>query len=63
MRMLIDPNVNIASYSNRHEVARLTARKDINELLKKGLIVEEKLGRDIMINISSKKVIEEYANL
>lgn len=58
-----DPNVNIASYSNRHEVARLTARKDINELLKKGLIVEEKLGRDIMINISSKKVIEEYANL
>ncbi|NUY81744.1 Fic family protein [Flavobacterium sp. MAH-1] len=57
-----NPKVNIGNYSLRHDVVRLTARRDINDLIKKGLVVEEKIGRDVMIHIKSKDAVEAYAN-
>lgn len=57
-----ESKVNIASYSNKHDISRLTARKDLNDLIEKGLIVEQKNGRDIFINISSKEFVENYSS-
>src|SRR5690606_37685459 len=53
-----DAIVNIATYSNRHNVVRQTARKDLNELITIGLINEEKVGRDIVIKIVSKLKVD-----
>lgn len=55
-----DAHVNISSYSARHEVVRQTARKDLNELIRIGLITEEKSGRDIVIKMLSKGKVDNF---
>ena len=55
-----DANVNISTYSLRHDVVRQTARKDLNELINIGLISEEKLGRDIVIKIISNQKVDKF---
>jgi Fic family protein len=55
-----DAIVNITTYSNRHNVVRQTARKDLNELIIIGLINEEKVGRDIVIKIVSKLKVDMF---
>ncbi len=55
-------NVNIVSYSKKHDVVRQTARRDITELVNLGLVLEEKKGRDILINVVSKEAVEKFIN-
>ncbi|UXX79494.1 Fic family protein [Reichenbachiella carrageenanivorans] len=52
--------VNISAYSNKHDVVRQTARKDLNDLVKLGVIQEEKDGRNIVFKVSSKEKVESY---
>ncbi len=55
-----DANVNISLYSSRHEVVRQTARKDLNELIRMGLIGEQKSRRDIVINLLSTAKVDNF---
>lgn len=52
--------INISSYSKKHDVVRQTARKDLNELVNSGLIIEDKDGRNVIFKISSKENIDRY---
>ncbi len=51
---------NIKGYSDRHDVVRQTARKDLNELINLGLIEEEKEGREIRVILVSKNIVIKY---
>lgn len=53
-------NVNISTYSHKHDVVRQTARKDLNELINIGLLKEEKDGRNVIFSITSKEKIDSY---
>lgn len=55
-----DGMVNITSYSQKHNVVRQTARKDLNELVNAGLLNEEKQGRDIVFKITSLDKLDKY---
>lgn len=55
-----DAHVNISLYSSRHEVVRQTARKDLNELIRMGLIGEQKSGRDIVIKLLSRAKVDNF---
>lgn len=52
--------ISIKAYTERHNIVRQTARKDLNELITIGLLQEEKDGRKIWFSISSKEAILNY---
>lgn len=52
--------VNISSYSQRHEVVRQTARKDLNDLEKLGLVEEERTGRNVFFKLTSPEKVDSY---
>ncbi|MCG8208161.1 DeoR family transcriptional regulator [Tenacibaculum finnmarkense] len=54
--------INITSYSQKYEVVRQTARKDLNELINAGLIIENKDGRNVIFKITSIENIDRYLN-
>ena len=54
--------VNITSYANRHDIVRQTARKDLNDLEKLGLIEEEKEGRNVLFKLTSAQKVDSYLN-
>lgn len=53
-------NVTVNSYSEKHEIVRQTASKDINELIKLGLIDEDKSNKPFKYAIKNKKAIDDY---
>lgn len=53
-------NVTVNSYSEKHEIVRQTASKDINELIKLGLIEEDKSNKPFKYSIKNKKTIDDY---
>lgn len=52
--------VNISSYSEKHDIVRQTARKDLNDLEKLGLIEEEKIGRNVYFKLTSNVKVDIY---
>lgn len=52
--------VNISSYANKHEIVRQTARKDLNDLEKLGLIEEEKEGRNVLFKLTSVQKVDSF---
>ncbi|TKG92003.1 Fic family protein [Puteibacter caeruleilacunae] len=54
-----DKNVSLKSYSEKHKIVRQTARKDLSDLVKQGLLIENREGRNIIFRLHSNKVIEE----
>lgn len=52
--------VNISSYSDKHDVVRQTARKDLNELERLGLIEEEKIGRNVLFKLTSNDKVDLF---
>ena len=52
--------VDITAYSNKHDIVRQTARKDLNELINIGLLIEEKEGRNILFSITSRESLMNY---
>ncbi|MEM6721867.1 MAG: Fic family protein [Bacteroidota bacterium] len=53
-------NINITIYSKKYKVVRQTARRDLNELINLGLIIEEKSGRNVVFQIPSKEKIDAF---
>ncbi|GAB3333138.1 Fic family protein [Marivirga atlantica] len=54
--------VNISSYSQKHDIVRQTARKDLNDLQKLDLIEEEKEGRNVFFKLTSPEKVDMYLN-
>jgi Fic family protein len=52
--------VNISSYSDKHEIVRQTARKDLNDLIKMELIEEEKIGRNVLFKLISQEKVDSF---
>jgi len=52
--------VNISSYSEKYDIVRQTARKDLNDLEKLGFIEEEKIGRNIFFKLTSIEKVDAY---
>ena len=52
--------VNISSYSEKNDIVRQTARKDLNDLEKLGLIEEEKMGRNVIFKLTSIDRVDLY---
>ncbi len=52
--------ITINSYGEKHKIVRLTASKDINELIKLGFIEEDKSNKPFKYSAGNRKMIEEY---
>jgi Fic family protein len=52
--------VSLQQYAKKHEIVRQTARKDLSELVKLDLIIEEKKGKSIIFRIKSKSDVEKF---
>lgn len=55
-------NITLSSYAEKHEVVRQTASKDLNELIKLGLLVEDKSTKPFKYTLKSRKAISEFIN-
>ena len=53
-------SITLGSYSEKHEIVRQTASKDLSELLKMGLLKEEKNSKPYKYSIESRKYIEHF---
>lgn len=54
--------INITQYTERHNIVRQTARKDLNELIKMNLLREQKEGRMVNFSLKSGSSIDEFLN-
>lgn len=52
--------ITINSYKEKHEIVRQTASKDLNELIKLGLIVEDKSTKPYQYSLKSKEEIDHF---
>lgn len=52
--------ITLNSYSNKHDIVRQTASKDLNELIKLGLITEDKSTKPYQYSLKSKETIELF---
>ena len=52
--------VSTIAYSDKHEVVRQTARKDLNDLITMGFLAEEKTGRNLMYSLTSKEKVDSF---
>lgn len=52
--------VNISAYSKKHSIVRQTARKDLEELLGIGLLIDEKDGRNRIFILHSKESVDHF---
>lgn len=50
----------LKSYSDRHEIVRQTASKDLNELIKLGLLKEDRSTKPHQYKIENKSIIDNY---
>lgn len=55
-----DASVSLQQYALDHEIVRQTARKDLTELIKLKLLIEEKKGKTLFFRIKSKSEVERY---
>lgn len=53
-------NITLNSYAEKHKIVRQTASKDINELIKLGLIIEDKSTKPFKYSLHSKKVVSDF---
>ncbi|MBK7956923.1 MAG: hypothetical protein IPK03_01690 [Bacteroidetes bacterium] len=53
-------NITLKSYSDKYNIVRQTASKDLNELIKLGLIKEERTSKPHHYTLNSKKNIDNY---
>lgn len=53
-------NITLSSYAEKHEVVRQTASKDLSELIKLGLLVEDKSTKPFKFTLQSRKAISEF---
>lgn len=54
--------ITLNSYSSKHDIVRQTASKDLNELIKLGLISEDKSTKPYKYSLKSKDAIEHFLN-
>lgn len=52
--------ITLNSYSKKHDIVRQTASKDLNELIKLGLITEDKSTKPYHYSLKSKEIIENF---
>ncbi len=52
--------ITLKTYTDKHEIVRQTASKDLNELIKLGLIVENKSSKPYLYNIPKRNTIEKF---
>ncbi|TNE79853.1 MAG: Fic family protein [Bacteroidetes bacterium] len=52
--------ITLNSYSQKHDIVRQTASKDLNELIKLGLIVEDKSTKPYKYSLKSNEQIENF---
>lgn len=52
--------ITINSYKEKHEIVRQTASKDLNELIKLGLIIEDKSTKPYQYSLKSKEEIDHF---
>ena len=55
-----ESSVSLQQYAKKHDIVRQTARKDLTELVKLDLIIEEKKGKTIVFKVKSKSSVEKY---
>ncbi|MBA4239590.1 MAG: hypothetical protein C0448_02600 [Sphingobacteriaceae bacterium] len=55
-----ESSVSLQQYAKKHDIVRQTARKDLSELVKLDLIIEEKKGKTIVFKVKSKSSVEKY---
>ncbi len=53
-------NITLSSYAEKHEVVRQTASKDLSELIKLGLLAEDKSTKPFKYTLQSRKAISEF---
>lgn len=53
-------NVTLKSYTDQHEIVRQTASKDLNELIKFGLLKEDRSTKPYHYSISSRGIIDNF---
>lgn len=52
--------ITLKTYTDKHEIVRQTVSKDLNELIKLGLIVENKSSKPYLYNIPKRNTIEKF---
>lgn len=55
-----ESSVSLQQYAKKHNIVRQTARRDLTELVRLDLIIEEKKGKSIVFRIKSKSDIEQF---
>jgi Fic family protein len=55
-------NITLNLYAEKHKIVRQTASKDLNELIKIGLLQEDKSTKPYTYTVKSRKIIEEFIN-
>ncbi|MHC5202748.1 Fic family protein [Myroides sp. LJL119] len=53
-------NITLSSYAEKHKVVRQTASKDLSELIKLGLLVEDKSTKPFKYTLQNRKAISEF---
>ena len=53
-------NVTLKSYSDKHKIVRQTASKDLNELIKFGLLKEDRSTKPYHYRIENKGIIDNF---
>jgi len=55
-------NVTLKSYSDKHKIVRQTASKDINELMRFGLIREDRSTKPYHYKLENREIIDNFLN-
>lgn len=55
-------NITLNLYAEKHKIVRQTASKDLSELMKMGLLQENKSAKPYTYSIVNRKLIEEFIN-
>lgn len=58
-----DAIVSLQQYAKKHKIVRQTARKDLTDLEKLNLIIEEKQGNSIVFKLKSKADLDRFLNV
>lgn len=57
-----DAIMSLQQYAQKYEIVRQTARRDLSDLVRMGLLREEKQGKSIVFRISSKADVDAFLN-
>jgi len=52
--------INISTYSQKYDIVRQTARKDLNDLVMLGFLEEERQGRDVVFKLANPAKIDSF---